>query len=139
MEWHFKNDNRLLIFPALLLFLALFFFFNKSYQQAFRIIVLAWALFFCGYFYLLHVKKFLGSSVHKLRFHQDNFQILDNKQWLTVELANSSLISSWLLALQWKVTNEEKPFFRKSYSLVVRPGSMEDSEFRGLMRILNQL
>ncbi len=138
MKWTFKKDYRLLLLPVSIVFLFITISIFGTYRISFRLLMLLWSVFFFIYFYRLHVKKNLKKSVETLRFHEDFFQVLDNGHWLKVELGSSSLISNWLLALQWNLSNENKSFFRLSYSLIIFPSSMEQREFRMLVRNLQK-
>jgi len=136
LEWEFSKDKRLLFFPLAVVFIFIGLAILGHYSFWFNFLTIAWSFGFLFYFYRLHIKRDLSNSIKKLRYQKECFQIFDKQQWIKVELAKSAFISSWLMALQWKVSNKEKPFLRQTYSLIIFPSSLTQNEFRSLVRML---
>jgi hypothetical protein len=95
-----------------------------------------WAIIYWIYFYRLHISRNLKSSCTQIRFSDDKFQALINDRWIDVTLADNSIVSYWLLALQWKQVEKNSRYFQKKYSTLLFPSSLEETEFKDLFSLL---
>ncbi len=136
MKWIFKTDQRLLLFPISILLLTVGLCFVDLVFFSIKIILILWSIWFLVYFYFLHIKKSLNSSCSQLRYIDENFQILQDGEWVEVELLSNSLVSSWLLALHWHVLDSSKTFGSNSFFILVVPSSMQDSRYKQLTNCL---
>ncbi|HFB65276.1 MAG TPA: hypothetical protein ENJ60_07015 [Aeromonadales bacterium] len=106
----------------------------------------------------LWVKQFLyknilltaSDAVIAIRYQQDNFSIRlydslkTNSPWIKVKPVNGSLVSYWLIAVEWQQLDKNGvksawPFWclKKKYKSILTPDMFSDDHFRDLLRTLH--
>lgn len=138
MKWNFKKDNRLLVYPITVLIFTCLLFFAEQLRLSFRLLILLWSIIYFVHFYHLHLLKNLQISCKQLQYLAGKFYVNKNGEWIEVVLSNNSLVSYWLLALQWKIVNAKKNHFNRTYSSLILPSSLEEFEFKKLMNALQK-
>ncbi len=150
MEWHISPNNKLIIWPLLVFLLINGLAWFSSLHLFSQILILTVSSLWVKQFLYKNILLTASDAVIAIRFQQDNFSIRlydslkTNSPWIKVKPVNGSLVSYWLIAVEWQQLDKNGvksawPFWclKKKYKSILTPDMFSDDHFRDLLRTLH--
>lgn len=150
MEWHISKNNKLIIWPILIFLLINGFTWISPLHFIIQLLILIISSFWLKQFVQKNILLTANDAVIAIRFQGEDFSIrirdpiqTDNP-WIKVKPVNGSLVSYWLIAVEWQPLDEHgkkslQRFWqlKKKYRSIITPDMFSNSQFRDLLRSLH--